>query len=43
MSDQPKDFKQSLDELRRDLGPLRKDGNLYDELVDLRNEKGEQG
>lgn len=39
MSDQPKDFKQSLDEVRRDLGPLRKDGTLYDELVDLRTDE----
>ena len=35
--DQPKNLTQALDDIRGDLSPLRKDGNLYDELVDLRD------
>ena len=31
-----------LEEVRRGLSPLRKDGNLYDELVDLRREEEQQ-
>jgi len=39
MSAEPKNLKQALDDIRGDLSPLREDGNLYDELVDLRNEE----
>ena len=39
MSDEPKNLKQAIDDIRGDLSPLREDGNLYDELVDLRTDE----
>ena len=36
-------LKQALDNIRGDLSPLRKDGNLYDELVDLRTDERRTG
>ena len=43
MSAEPKNLKQALDDIRGDLSPLRKDGNLYDELVDLRTDERRAG